>query len=159
MDTLTLAKPIQSGDGPVSQIVTDIVWTASAGGIAPGQYQDFAISASQVPAQTGDVIFKSLQTYSSGEVVRWIQVASSQNPNPDKPAPVLTLTNPTSSAPAVTTSGSSNSSAGIAISSLVIAVIALLGVVALFIRSRRHHVPAGPNHPDSGGSTSSPSVP
>ena len=92
VDTKTLAKPIQTDDGPVTQVVTDITWTATAGGIAPGQYQDFDVAAGQAPDQTGDVIFKSLQTYSSGEVVRWIQVASSQNPNPDSPAPVLTLT-------------------------------------------------------------------
>jgi len=150
VDTQTLAKPIQSGDGPVSQIVTDITWTATAGGIAPGQYQDFAVSAGQAPAQTGDVIFKSLQTYSSGEVVRWIQVASAQNPNPDTPAPVLTLTNPTPTAAAATTSTGSSSGEGLAIAALVVAVIGLLGVVVLFVRGRRNEREDGAPHPDSG---------
>ena len=116
VDTQTLSKPIQSGDGPVNQVVTDITWTATAGGIAPGQYEDFAVSAGQAPSRTGNVVFKSLQTYSSGEVVRWIQVASSQNPDPDTPAPVLILTNPTPTAAVATTASSSSSATeGIAI--------------------------------------------
>jgi len=137
VDTKTLSNPIQSGDGPVNQVVTDITWTATAGGIAPGQYEDFAVSAGQAPSQTGDIVFKSLQTYSSGEVVRWIQVASSQNPNPDTPAPVLTLTNPTPTAAAATTTSSSSSSTdGLAIAALAIAVIGLLGVLWLVIRGQ-----------------------
>ena len=142
VDTQTLSKPIQSGDGPVNQVVTDITWTATAGGIAPGQYEDFAVSAGQAPSQTGDIVFKSLQTYSSGEVVRWIQVASSQNPNPDTPAPVLTLTNPTpTAAVATTTSSSSGSTEGLAIAALVLAVIGLLGVLFLFLRGKRDDGP------------------
>ena len=152
VDTQTLGKPIQSGDGPVNQVVTDITWTATAGGIAPGQYEDFAVSAGQAPAQTGDVVFKSLQTYSSGEVVRWIQVASSQNPNPDTPAPVLTLTNPTpTAAVATTTSSSSGSTEGLAIAALVVAVIGLLGVLFLFFRGKRNEGSADAAPSGAGG--------
>ena len=137
VDTQTLSKVIQSGDGPVNQVVTDITWKATAGGIAPGQYEDFAVSAGQAPSQSGGVVFKSLQTYSSGEVVRWIQVASSQNPDPDTPAPVLTLTNPTpATAVATTASSSSGSTNGLAIAALVVAMIGLLGVLILFSRGR-----------------------
>jgi uncharacterized protein YcnI len=138
VDTQTLNNPIQTADGPVSQVVTDITWTATSGGIAPGQYQDFDISAGQAPRQTGTVIFKSLQTYSSGEVVRWIQVADSQDPNPDMPAPVLTLTSParTATTPS-STSSSLAATDGIAIAALVLAGIAMIGVVILFGRRGR----------------------
>jgi uncharacterized protein YcnI len=159
VDTQTLAKPIQSGDGPVNQIVTDITWTATAGGISPGQYEDFAVSAGQAPAQPGDVTFKSLQTYSSGEVVRWIQVASTQNPNPDTPAPVLTLTNPTPTPAVATTSSSSSSSKGLAVAALVVAVIGLLGVVLLFVRGRRIEKHDGAPHTDTGLPASSAPTP
>ncbi len=147
VDTQTLSRPIQSADGPVNQVVTDIIWTATGGGIAPGQYQDFDISAGQAPRQTGTMIFKSLQTYSSGEVVRWIQVANSQNPNPDTPAPVLTLTSPTPIASAAaTTSSNSSASEGIAVAALVLAGIAVIGVVILFVRgSRRRDAPTEPS--------------
>ncbi len=138
VDTQILNKPIHSADGPVNQVVTDITWTATAGGIAPGQYEDFPVSAGQAPSQTGDVIFKSLQTYSSGEVVRWIQVASPQNSNPDTPAPVLTLTNSTPTAPvSATTSSTSGATEGIAIAALVVAVLGLLGFLFLGLRGRR----------------------
>jgi len=138
VDTRTLNQPVQSGDGPVDQVVTDITWAATAGGIAPGQYEDFPISAGQAPSQSGEVIFKSLQTYSSGEIVRWIQVASPQDPNPDSPAPVLTLTggSPTAPVPGATTS-ISGATEGIAIAALVIALVGLLGVLVLHLRGRR----------------------
>jgi len=161
VDTQTLSKPIQSGDGPVNQVVTDITWTATGGGIAPGQYEDFPISAGQAPSQPGSIIFKSLQTYSSGEVVRWIQVPSSQNPNPDTPAPVLTLTNATPTATTTATAPSgSGATEGIAIAALVVAVIGLLGVLFLYLRGRRdtgssHGPHSGVNDRDVGGTASS----
>ena len=38
----------------------------------PGQFRDFPISV-QIPGKAGDTLtFKALQTYSNGEVVRWI---------------------------------------------------------------------------------------
>ena len=91
VDTRTLSTPLQTDDGPVSQVVSDITWTATAGGIAPGQYEDFTVAAGRAPVTPGAVVFKALQTYSSGEIVRWIQVATSQDPQPDFPAPVLTV--------------------------------------------------------------------
>ena len=140
VDTQTLSKPIQSADGPVNQVVTDITWTATGVGITPGQYEDFAVSAGQAPSQPGDVVFKALQTYSSGEIVRWIQVPSSQNPNPDTPAPVLTLTGAAGAGSAATTSPSGSSAAqGLAIAALIVAALALLGVVLLFFRGRGTH--------------------
>jgi uncharacterized protein YcnI len=150
VDTETLAKPIQSGDGPVNQVVTDITWTATAGGIAPGQYEDFPVSAGQAPSQAGDIVFKSLQTYSSGEVVRWIQVVTPQNPNPDTPAPVLTLTGPAPTAAVATTSTGNGSAEGLAVAAMAIAVIGLLGVVVLFARGRRHGGGAGGSRPSAG---------
>jgi len=142
VDTRTLSQPIQSADGPVNQVVTDITWTATAGGVAPGQYEDFPIAAGQAPSQSGEVIFKSLQTYSSGEIVRWIQVASPQDPNPDTPAPVLTLTAASPTAPVpIAISSASGATEGIAIAALAIAALGLLGVVLLFLRGRRARGP------------------
>ena len=123
VDTQTLSKPVQTDDGPVDQVVTNITWTATSGGITPGQYQDFDVSAGKVPDRTGSVVFKSLQTYSSGEIVRWIQVADSQDPDPATPAPVLTLTSPTPTTTATATAtASSNSSTteGLAVGAIVL---------------------------------------
>ena len=106
VQTQTLVKPVQTDDGPVSQIVTDVTWTATGVGIAPGQYEDFEVAAGLVPNKPAQLVFKALQTYSSGEIVRWIQVATSQDPNPDTPAPILTLTSGSSGSNASRTGGS-----------------------------------------------------
>src|SRR6476646_5152143 len=72
--TKKLATPIQTDDGPITEGIDRMVWarTSGAGGIKPGQFQDFPISV-QIPGKAGDKLtFKALQTYSNGEVVRWI---------------------------------------------------------------------------------------
>jgi uncharacterized protein YcnI len=150
VDTTALRTPVRTDDGPVSQVVSDITWTATAGGIAPGQYQDFDVAAGQVPIRPGEVVFKSLQTYSSGEIVRWIQVASSQDPRPDSPAPVLTLIRPSAVA-TPTASRSSGASDGLAIAALAVAIAALAGVGALFWRVRRPSPAMPTGTPPDGG--------
>jgi uncharacterized protein len=83
-----LSKPIQTDDGPITEGVSRMVWTRTSrgGGIKPGQFQDFPISV-QIPGKAGDKLtFKALQTYSNGEVVRWIGA-----PGSDTPAPQVTV--------------------------------------------------------------------
>ena len=87
--TKKLATPIQTDDGPITEGIDRMVWTrtSGAGGIKPGQFQDFPISV-QIPGKAGDKLtFKALQTYSNGEVVRWIGA-----PGADTPAPQVTVT-------------------------------------------------------------------
>jgi uncharacterized protein len=85
-----LATPIQTDDGPITEGVDRMIWTGSGTGlgrIAPGQFLDLPISV-KVPGKAGDVLtFKALQTYSNGEVVRWIGA-----PDADQPAPRVTVT-------------------------------------------------------------------
>ena len=88
----TLATPVKTDDGLVSQIVSDVTWKSTSGGIAPGQYEDFSVAAGSVPDKPAQLVFKALQTYSSGEIVRWIEVPMAGQPEPDTPAPVVTLT-------------------------------------------------------------------
>ncbi|MFI9270160.1 YcnI family protein [Kitasatospora sp. NPDC052896] len=88
-----LSTPIKTDDGSITQAVTKITWTADAGGgIAPGQFQEFKVSLGPLPASTDKVVFKALQTYSDGNVVRWIDEAKPGQPEPQHPAPTLTLT-------------------------------------------------------------------
>ena len=85
-----LATPVQTDDGPITEGVSRMIWTGSGKGlgkIAPGQFMDFPISV-QIPGKAGDVLtFKALQTYSNGEIVRWIGP-----PSADEPAPRVTVT-------------------------------------------------------------------
>jgi periplasmic copper chaperone A len=89
-----LAKPITDDDGnQVTQAVSEIVWTAdsAATAIKPGQFLEFPVELGPLP-KTGSIAFKTLQTYSDGSVVRWIDPTPPGGPEPENPAPVLTLT-------------------------------------------------------------------
>ena len=82
----------------------------STGSIVPGQYQDFSISVDPLPTGTTQLVFKAVQTYSNGDVVRWIDLAQAGQPDPDHPAPVLALTQ----AGGAASSGSAGSGTGTA---------------------------------------------
>ncbi len=87
-----LAKPVKSDDGDVTEAVTKITWTATAGGLNPGEFDLFTISAGPLPTNTSQLVFKAIQTYSDGTTVDWIQQTVKGAPEPDHPAPVLKLT-------------------------------------------------------------------
>ncbi|MGH3865503.1 MAG: YcnI family protein [Pseudonocardiaceae bacterium] len=87
---ITLATPITTDDGQVTEIVSKITWTG--GKIPPGSFEDFDVLMGPLPTDTNELVFKALQTYDNGEVVRWIDTAPPGAPEPDRPAPVLMLT-------------------------------------------------------------------
>ncbi|MFF7992345.1 YcnI family protein [Kitasatospora xanthocidica] len=88
-----LDKPIKVHGNDVNEAVSKITWTADAGTkIAPGQFQEFRVSLGPLPTDTDSMVFKALQTYDNGDVVRWIDESKDGQPEPAKPAPVLKLT-------------------------------------------------------------------
>ncbi len=91
-ETTTLAKPVQTDDGEVTQAVSKLTWTATNGGLQPGEFDLFTISAGPLPTKTNKLTFKVVQTYSNGDVVSWIQQTVKGTPEPEHPAPTLTLT-------------------------------------------------------------------
>ncbi|SFE27622.1 uncharacterized protein SAMN05216251_102347 [Actinacidiphila alni] len=113
-----LAKPLTSDDGTIDEAVTKITW--SGGKIAPGQFQQFPVSFGPLPSDTDSLVFKALQTYDNGDIVRWIDVPQEGQPEPQHPAPTLKLTaaatdsgasaSPSASAADAKASGSSNGS-------------------------------------------------
>lgn len=130
--TVKLAKPLVTDDGSFSQAVSEVIW--SGGQIAPGQFQDFSVSADPLPQGVSQLTFKAIQTYSNGDVVRWIDVPQPGQSEPDHPAPVLTLTTGTAAAPpaagpsaaATSASGGSDGMArGIAVGGVVIGLLGL----------------------------------
>jgi periplasmic copper chaperone A len=92
--TVTLAKPITTDDGTFGSAVSEVTWTG--GKILPGQFQDFSVSADPLPSGISELVFKAVQTYSNGDVVRWIDLTQPGEPAPEHPAPVLALTTGTS---------------------------------------------------------------
>ena len=72
--TTELKTPIKTDDGTITDAVSEITW--SGGRIGQGEYEDFDVAFGQLPDDTGQLAFKTLQTYSDGNVVRWIETPS-----------------------------------------------------------------------------------
>jgi uncharacterized protein YcnI len=89
--TRQLDKPIEMFGEQLDTVVSEVTWTATDGGVRPGQFQDFELSLGQLP-ESGQLVFNALQTYSSGEKVNWNEVSADPSVEPEHPAPVLTIT-------------------------------------------------------------------
>lgn len=138
-----LKTPVKTDDGTITDAVSEITWTG--GKIAPGHYEDFDVAFGQLPDDTAQLAFKTLQTYSDGKVVRWIEEAASGDDEPENPAPVLKLTaaattsKKASQTPAATTKASASDSTarGLGIAGLVVGVLGLAAGAFAVVRSRR----------------------
>lgn len=87
-----LKTPVKSDDGDVTEAVTKITWTAVPSAVLkPGQFQEFEVSLGPLP-KVNQIVFKALQYYSDGDIVRWIEEPSAGAPEPEHPAPILKLT-------------------------------------------------------------------
>jgi periplasmic copper chaperone A len=136
-----LAKPIMTDDGEITEGVSRITWTGDGkeGSIPPGAFRDFGLSV-QVPGKAGDTLtFKALQTYSDGEVVRWIGAKDSDNP-----APTVAVTAAGAATPAATPAATStpapvksDSSNGLAIAALIVGALGLIAGIAGLTAARR----------------------
>jgi periplasmic copper chaperone A len=88
-----LATPIETDDGEVTEQVSEITWTGdgTTGAIPPGGFQDFPLSV-LIPGKEGDtLVFKAVQTYSNGDVVRWIEPPPAGGEEPEHPSPQLSV--------------------------------------------------------------------
>ncbi|MCW2541871.1 MAG: hypothetical protein JWN95_3596 [Frankiales bacterium] len=153
-----LATPIKTDDGDITEIVSEIDWTAAAGdGIAPGFFGEFTIIGGKLPDDAASLTFKAIQTYSDKSVVSWIdEAAPGSTAELDHPAPVLTLaaasstpsasnstapssTASSSTAPSVSAAASSSdSSSGKATTGLILGIVGIvLGAGALLVALRR----------------------
>jgi uncharacterized protein YcnI len=139
-----LAKPVQTDDGPITEGVKLITWTGTGKGlgrVGPGQFMEFPISV-QIPEDAAGrtLTFKAIQTYSNGDVVRWIGA-----PDSESPAPTLTVaaasaggkggtTTPTPAAPVADDGGSGDT---IGVIALIVGGIGLVAAAAAIVITRR----------------------
>lgn len=146
LTNLHLAKPIVTDDGSIAEIVSEIDWKAdsAAAAIGANEFGEFTIDADGLPDHDSQVVFKALQTYSNGQIVRWIDPVTPGQPEPAHPTPILQLTNPntstgaaTSTTTAATTATKDNSARILAIAALIVGAVALLGVAALTMKRRQ----------------------
>jgi periplasmic copper chaperone A len=144
-----LDEPVEQFGEQVTEEVGRITFTADgeASAIQPGQFQDFGLSLAVPEGRPGSMLtFKALQTYSNGDVVRWIGP-----PDSEEPAPQVELTPgeeeeaaaPAAEQPAApAATGEDDDSNGIAIAALIVGAAGLAtGLAALFL-SRRTRVGA-----------------
>jgi uncharacterized protein YcnI len=88
-----LDKPIEVFGTKIDKVVGQIVWRAdsAATAVKPGEFEQFNISVGPLP-ETDSLSFPTLQGYSDGSVVRWIQQpAPGSTDEPEHPAPTLQL--------------------------------------------------------------------
>ncbi len=155
-DTITnLKKPLQTPDGPVSQVVSQVSWTgdrSTLGRLENGYFVQFPLDIT-IPSNLAgkSLAFKTVEYYSNGQNAYWIGP-----PSATYPAPTINITRaggvledvagneagplpgfvPTGQATAtVTTSGSGSNT--LAIVAMVLAALALIVTGANLLTRRR----------------------
>jgi periplasmic copper chaperone A len=130
-----LDQPVEEEGEQITEHIASVTWTG--GTIAPGEFEEFGVSF-RVPETPGqDLVFPSIQTYSDGEVVRWIGP-----PDAESPAPIVSVTEPAeeeggqpaAQPPAAAAGEEDEGTDGLALVALIIGIAALaagLGALAL----------------------------
>lgn len=142
-----LDEPIESEGERITEQVDTVTWTAEDrdAAVGPGQFRDFGLSVGlPEDAQEGETLtFPALQTYDSGEVVRWIG-----GPDSEEPAAEVTVTAPEEpeggAEPAASegedssTTGDDDDGApmGLAVAALVVGALGLIAGGASLVRGR-----------------------
>jgi uncharacterized protein YcnI len=143
---VTLDPPVEVHGETVDTAVSVVEFRAVAGGgIAPGEFQEFALSGGPFP-DADSLTFNAVQTYSDGSEAAWIEPTVAGQAEPQHPAPVLSLTSadaaPGAGMPVAEVADGGN---GTAVTALVLAVLGLLaglGGLALGLAARRRTVAA-----------------
>ena len=148
----TLDKPVQTDDGEITEGVDTITWTADgkSDAIPPGAFRDFGLSV-RIPGEAGDTLtFKALQTYTGGEVVRWIGAEDSDNPAPvvsvNDGAAAAATPAPTQAAATATPAAAESSDDGgngLAIVALIVGALGLVLGGAGLLAARRANARSG----------------
>jgi uncharacterized protein YcnI len=73
----TLDEPVEVFGEPVTEVIDTVTWTG--GRIEPGEFDEFGFSV-RTPEEPGTLVFSAIQTYSSGEEVRWVGEADGEQP-------------------------------------------------------------------------------
>jgi periplasmic copper chaperone A len=145
VQTRKLDKPIKTDDGDeVTDVASVITWTATPdAALKAGQFQEFAVSLGPLP-KTDKLVFKVLQYYSDGSVVRWIDLPDNSGKEPDHPAPILKLAAGTgddaespAAAPATASGGGDGAAVGLGVAGLVAGLAGLVLGGLAFLRTRR----------------------
>lgn len=156
-----LATPIKEGGETIDSEVSQIVWTWTGplGKVDNGQFINFPLSLAIPAGATGKALeFRTVQTYSNGQIVHWISPSlTAEHPSPrinvtakggviqdiagDEAGPEAgqtgAVTPAQSTTPAAAKSTTTGASKGLAIAALIVGAIGLLTGLAALVASRR----------------------
>lgn len=156
-----LATPIQKDGETINSDVSQIVWTwvGPLGKVNNGQFIQFPLSLAIPENVTGNALeFRTVQTYSNGQVVHWISPSlTAEHPSPrinvtakggviqdiagDEAGPQAGQTGGSQSAapttPVVVKSTSSGASKGLGIAALILGALGLIAGLGALAASRR----------------------
>jgi periplasmic copper chaperone A len=142
--TRAVDQPIEVFGSEVTEVVDTITWQTEGVGIAPGQFEEFEVRGGPFPEDVDAVAFPTIQTYSSGEEVGWVQPVVEGEDEPELPTPVLQLTGESDDdeAAAPTVSGAADDdddggSDGLAIAGLVAGLLGLAAGGAALLKGRK----------------------
>ena len=160
-----LDEPFEVFGEEFTEVVAKITW--EGGKIKPGEFDEMEISVGPIPDDVDQLVFRAVQTYDSGEVVRWAEVAEEGAEEPELPAPIVTLIDAAdesapageateaeapeaeateaaagAAASAVQTASAPVASSPLAVAALVAAVLALAVAVAALVRGRGTSAPS-----------------
>jgi uncharacterized protein YcnI len=122
-------KPIKVGDSTLTKTVSSVTWTATGDGVAPGQFDEFALSVGPIP-EVKRLDFTVRQGYSDNTTADWDEIQTGKS-EPEHPAPSLDLT----AAAPETAKSSAAPGQGLAIVALALAAVGL----ALGLRNNRRN--------------------
>jgi uncharacterized protein YcnI len=156
-----LAKPIEEDGEKIDSEVSQLVWTWTGplGKVNNGQFIDFPLSVAIPGDAAGKALeFRTVQTYSNGQVVHWIDPSlTAEHPAPrinvtakggvvedvagDEAGPAAGQTAggqiAVNTAPATTTPASGGASKGLGIAALIVGALGLVAGLAALVSSRR----------------------
>jgi uncharacterized protein len=156
-----LAAPIKEDGETIDTEVSQIVWTWTGplGKVNNGQFIQFPLSLAIPADATGKALeFRTVQTYSNGQVVRWIDPSlTAEHPAPridvtakggvikdvagDEAGPTAGQaggTGQSTRAPAPTAATSTGASKGLGIAALILGALGLIAGLTALVASRRH---------------------
>jgi uncharacterized protein YcnI len=154
MDGGWTAQVMKSPAGNVSEVI----WTG--GKIAPGAELEFGLTVGPLPSDASELTFPTLQTYSDGKEVAWIEPTPAGGEEPEHPVPTLKLTaavggpassvstspststsapasTTTTAVPATTTAAKKDDNSNAPLFAVVGVVLALVIGIGVYVRSRR----------------------
>jgi uncharacterized protein YcnI len=127
----TLDEPVEAFGSSITEVVDTVTWTAAEGTrIEPGQFDQFWLSVGPMPTDVDALEFPAVQTYDSGEAVRWIEPTPPGGEEPENPAPVLALVAPSDEPATATDTDSGNDNDDGTTLAVIALVVGGLGLAA-----------------------------